>query len=821
MRGKLILLFVVIKVIPLLLLAALAWHQISRLGTDLGGEFSRLGKTVEEALTTISETAVTDSVRALDDRARIDIERITTDTAMAVARFLYERDADIRYISQLSPSTRDYQTFIRSRQSLLPIKENWHLSADGSHWQADTDTTEAPPPEFHLRDNARELNYRQPEVIHRKAPVPLYREITFVDLNGQEQIRILGDGTISKQLRKVANPDNTFVKAETYFRELASLGPQDIYVSDVIGAYVGSQVIGAYTPASAARAGIPFEPANSAYAGRENPLGKTFEGLVRWAMPVFSQGKKTGYVTLALDHRHLMAFTDHIMPTNDRYTATADATNGNYAFMWDYLGRSIAHPRHYFITGYNPDNGLPAVPWLTDQTWNRWQNSGLPFNEFVRELPTFDDQGLHQKPSKQQIAAGQLGLDCRYLDFAPQCTGWMDVTSQGGSGSFVILWSGIWKLTTAAPIPYFTGRYGHSPRGFGFVTIGANVDEFHHAANLTRESIATQVSASRAEIADHADSAVAAIRATLRATASSLSLSTITMSVLVVMIAIWMAYYLSSYIRDLIAGISRFQQGEHEFRFNTTDTDEIGALANAFDGMADHIEHNIHSLESEIRQRQQTETLLRKMQDQLETLVEERTAELRTTNAELQIQIEERRLAESRVRHLAEHDPLTGLANRLKFQRQLDLALREAQAEGHMVALLFFDLDRFKQVNDTLGHTIGDKLLNQVAQTLRQFVRLSDTVARLGGDEFAIIMGGLSNLNTAEKVASRILETLTLPIRIDGHSIQTGTSIGIASYPDGSSDSSSLIIHADQAMYQAKKQGGQCFRHYQSANPDL
>jgi hypothetical protein len=154
--------------------------------------------------------------------------------------------------------------------------------------------------------------------------------------------------------------------------------------------------------------------------------------------------------------------------------------------MWDYQDRSIAHPRHQSIIGVDPATGEYEQPWLDTETHEAWKKSGKPLNVFLATAPIFDRQSRDKKPSAEQGKAGIRGLDCRYLGFAPQCHGWNDLTQDGGSGSFVILWSGVWKLTTAATIPYYTGPYGKSRRGFGYVTIGANVDEFHKAATDTR-----------------------------------------------------------------------------------------------------------------------------------------------------------------------------------------------------------------------------------------------------------------------------------------------------------------------------------------------
>lgn len=812
-RGKLVLLFILLKVIPLLILATLAWQQINHLGESMSGYFLHQEHQSINLLSSIGDIAVNDSVEALNERARHDIERISTDTAISIARFLYARDSDIHLAAALPNDIRFYQSFMNSRVSPLPLRQQqWHLAENQQEWITDDHPVFTDVPEFTATISQNELHSRPPEIINQTAMQPLYREMTFVNLNGQERLKILDTGTSSSDLRDISQRINTFAHAETYFSELAGLADNEIYVSSVIGSYVGSKVVGTYTPAAAAKAGTVFDPVGSAYAGRENPLGKRFKGIVRWIKPVLQNGKRIGYVTLALNHDHLMAFTDHIIPTADRYTHIADASNGNYAFIWDNKGRNIAHPRHYYITGYNPETGDTEAPWLCEDSWQEWQNSGLGFSEFARSLPEYASQTNQHPPSKRQLELGQLGLDCRYLDFAPQCTGWRDLTANGGSGSFSILWSGLWKLNTAAAIPYFTGQYGHSLRGFGIVTIGANVDEFHRPAEDTRHAIDQQIRDARSAITARIAELNREIVATRTETAASLSLSTILMAVISILIAIWMAYYLSSHIRNLMQGISRFQDGDRSFRFHSQDKDEIGHLADTFDSMADHIQNNIRNLENEIRQRQQTEMLLRKMQDQLEMLVDERTAALSASNAELQVQIEERRQAERRVRHLAEHDPLTGLANRLRFQRQLDNALRQAHISGKKVALLYFDLDRFKPVNDTLGHSMGDKLLCHVATLLRKEVRSDDTVARLGGDEFAIIMGELTGVETAARVANSIVSQLRQPIKIDEYLINTGTSVGISIFPDDARDSGSLTIHADQAMYNAKSSGGNRYR---------
>jgi hypothetical protein len=241
----------------------------------------------------------------------------------------------------------------------------------------------------------------------------------------------------------VANPANTYCRAETYFAALKRLNPGEIYVSEVIGPYVKGHMIGTYGRTRAGEMGIPFAPEKSGYAGKENPVGKRFRGLVRWGTPVVEGGRITGYVTLALDHTHIMEYTDHIVPTAQRYSAISDAGSGNYAFMWDFKGRNISHPRDYFIVGYDPETGSPAVPWLDEEMYAIWQQSGRSIETFFSRAPLFKEQSLAKKAANPLTKAGMLGLDCRYLNFAPQCTGWQTLTENGGSGSFLIFWSGV------------------------------------------------------------------------------------------------------------------------------------------------------------------------------------------------------------------------------------------------------------------------------------------------------------------------------------------------------------------------------------------
>ena len=597
-RGKLIAIFVLIKVVPLLLLAWFAWYATSQLGQDVSKKAGSMADAMLSTIKSVGKTVTDDSIRALDQRSREAIESLTTDAAKEIATFLYERDADIRQAAALDPSATSFRRFLNERSRTIYQHGPWKLAQDGKSWEPEqvasrTATVTRPV----LPDNAKDFHARPPEYFGDSEMRPLFVEMTYIDLNGQEKIKVTTGQLTEKGLKNVVDRRNTFIKAETYFPELKKLKAGEIYVSDVIGAYVPTQIIGPYLPATLEKAGKPFKPEDSAYAGTENPVGKRFRGIVRWAMPVGRNGQINGYVTLALDHDHIRQFSDRLMPTEERYTPIADAIKGNYAFLWDHKSRSISHPRDYFIVGYDPKTGLPATPWMDDELYTEWQKSGQPSYEFLAGIPAFRDQNLKRKPARALVQAGTVGLDCRYLNFSPQCDGWNAVTEHGGSGSFVIYFSGLWKLTTAAAIPYYTGQYGKTPQGFGFVTIGANVDEFHKAATETASQINTLLAQKDASFKTQRGEMLDQIQQSLTSTAFGLWASTLLMVAIVIGIAIWMASLLTHRITAMISGIHAFQQGDRTRRLDTRSTDEIGELSRSFNHMADSVEESFKRLE--------------------------------------------------------------------------------------------------------------------------------------------------------------------------------------------------------------------------------
>ncbi|TLY89875.1 MAG: EAL domain-containing protein [Gammaproteobacteria bacterium] len=187
------------------------------------------------------------------------------------------------------------------------------------------------------------------------------------------------------------------------------------------------------------------------------------------------------------------------------------------------------------------------------------------------------------------------------------------------------------------------------------------------------------------------------------------------------------------------------------------------------------------------------ERTLRRQVEHLEHVVEARTQGLEAANKQL--------------RHLASHDALTGLPNRVLLDDRLSQAVAHAEQDGHSFGVAMFDLDRFKVVNDSLGHRAGDALIKEVAHRLAGVARGTDTVGRLGGDEFLFIMDRLAKREDAEHIARRAVKALELPIRLDGVDLHTSASIGIAMFPADGKSAEGLIANADAAMYCAKQRG--------------
>jgi len=197
-------------------------------------------------------------------------------------------------------------------------------------------------------------------------------------------------------------------------------------------------------------------------------------------------------------------------------------------------------------------------------------------------------------------------------------------------------------------------------------------------------------------------------------------------------------------------------------------------------------------------------TALRTSIETLEQRVEERTREL-------QEEVTERRRAEEKLRHVASHDGLTDLPNRMLLMDRLDQAVNHAHRDARKCAVLFIDLDGFKPINDTLGHDKGDLVLQEVAVRLNASIRETDTAARFGGDEFVLVLTDLGSRDAATHVAHKVLTNLTAPIDLDGDEAHIGASIGIAFYPDHGKSAALILKQADNAMYTVKDSGKNAF----------
>lgn len=587
-KWKLIFIFLVIKIIPLALLAWIAQKPIISMGNYLDEQIKESGA---EAIATINEMktiASERSINALDLRSREAIEYLSTNIAKNLANFLYSCDGDILAVTGLPADKKAYQHFINSKKRDVIYHNPWKLNAEGTSWIPEKEYIPGPTVTVIAEDNQKDFHSRPPEEPGIRVNQPLYLEMTFVSPDGQELVKAVNSKRMSHDLKDISKKENTYVKAETYFEHLKYLKEGEIYVSDVIGPYIGSDIIGPYTPKRAEALGVPFEPEKHAYSGKENPVGKRFQGIVRWVTPVFENGTLKGYVTLALDHTHIMEFTDHIMPTEERYTVVSDPASGNYAWMWDYKGRCISHPRDHSIFGYDPKTGEPAVPWLSSEIYDMWQKSGLPISEFLETGPKLLEQSWDKKAAAVLTKAGLVGLDCRYLNFAPQCTDWTNLTQHGGSGSFVILWTGLYKLTVAAAIPYHTGIYS-DPRGFGYVTVGANVDEFHSSATEMAENL-------KVIAADYEANSFTKIKEVERIVGdqvahaiNELIIYAVIMTAVVVFVAILVASFLTSRLTSIIDGMRKFKDNDISLRLDVRSGDELGQLAYAFNDMADGI----------------------------------------------------------------------------------------------------------------------------------------------------------------------------------------------------------------------------------------
>jgi diguanylate cyclase (GGDEF)-like protein len=271
---------------------------------------------------------------------------------------------------------------------------------------------------------------------------------------------------------------------------------------------------------------------------------------------------------------------------------------------------------------------------------------------------------------------------------------------------------------------------------------------------------------------------------------------------LVLLVSLLVAYTLSAQMQHIItaplfrlSAIARRISTEKNYslRVNGECRDELGTLISDFNTMLEEIQARDEKLKTH--------------QEELEARVAMRTSELERANLELAASKEQAETVARRMQFHAHHDALTGLPNRVLLNDRITTELAHARREQSILALLFLDLDRFKVINDSLGHAIGDQLLRIISHRIKDCVRDGDTVARLGGDEFMVLLPRIANTSDAGRIGNKIIEALIEPVVCHGHELHITTSVGISIYPYDGTDAENLVRNADISMYRAKELG--------------
>lgn len=434
-------------------------------------------------------TSIDRSREALDVKSADALELRAIETAHAIARFLEERESDLRTLEYIPCETDSYLAFY----------------------------------EEHQRGMWRMPGVVEAQNVPHTDGTPIYREISRVDADGHEMVSIV-DGQVipDSALRDISDPANTTFLSETYFEETRDLSPGEIYVGHVTGFFVNQ---------------AEFEE------------GVEYEGLLRFAMPIFDErGDFDGIVVLALDSRHLAAFTDYIVPTEQRFAEEVNASTGSYAYIIDDEAYAIAHPSTYLIRGIDQEGHF--LPYATS-------------GEEIGEMNSRVDQ---------------LGFTDETLASLP------GLAAQGNAGSVQYYWADHDKFAAYAPIPYYGGAYD-PPEGFGWVGIGADVATFHEAATLVGEAI-------------HAK--------TISLTWFMVVIGVVT-TVIVIALAGILARQIAAPIERVTEAARSVEQGE--FRLDILDPlldrsseDEIIRLARVFKTMADQVYARERSLKREVEE---------------------------------------------------------------------------------------------------------------------------------------------------------------------------------------------------------------------------
>jgi signal transduction histidine kinase/CheY-like chemotaxis protein/HPt (histidine-containing phosphotransfer) domain-containing protein/HAMP domain-containing protein len=383
--------------------------------------------------------------------------------------------------------------------------------------------------------------------------------------------------------------------------------------------------------------------------------------------------------------------------TDEWFSDISDAGSGNYAWLWDDQDQCISHPRDFFICGYDPKTGKEVPGWLSQPTYDEFKKSGKSFNEFIENLSPFRNFTFSKAPASEQIKSGNIPLDCRVLDMAPQCEGWHRGTEEGGSGSFLIFWSRLWKLTTYAVVPYYTGQYGNSKRGFGYVTMGAQVTDFHKDAMVSKANLEESIAQEMETVQEYNKETWRIIRGFDKENKQILFLSTALLDLMTLLILSFYIFRMLKPLNQVTNVAEAIQQGDLDQHIEVKSLDEIGRLANAFNKMAeflskadklkaglmaDQVETN-KQLTREIEVRKKAEDALQKAHLELEQRVAARTAELLQSNEDLKkakVMAEAASKAKGAFLANMSHEirtPLNGIIGMAELALDGDLAPRE------------------------------------------------------------------------------------------------------------------------------------------------
>ncbi|MGK2904843.1 MAG: ATP-binding protein [Desulfuromonadales bacterium] len=470
-----------------------------------------------QSLDSVEQMLRTSAIRALDEQAAETLELRAVMVADEVRTFLHRIESDLAVLTRLPVETEEYLWFDQNHSRPIWVR------AGTNQWP-------------------REL----------RSSVRLYKEIAFIDADGMERLRI-ADGVVSEDLRDVSDPANTTYLSEIYFNAARELQDGQIYVSHVTGWHVSkeAQLAGASSP-------------------EDSVEGEEYAGVVRFAQPVFMpKGELTGVVVLSLDHRHLMEFTQHITPTEQRFVIFPSYQSGNYAFMFDNEGWIITHPKFWDIRGLDTYGRL-VPPYTSDSSPEAIASGIIPYN--LREAAF-----IHRNYPEvlQSVLGGRSGV--------------VDVTNVGGSQ----------KIMAFAPIFYDSGSYAETGV-FGGVTIGAEVKQFHKMAELASVNI----------------------RLLYQAFLTGAWMLIGMTALLVVFVAYRLSHNITGPLSTLIAGTKEMARGKLGTQVQITSPVEVAELATAFNTMAAQLKERRERLLKTLAVLRRSRKEIKQERDFKQTIVE-------------------------------------------------------------------------------------------------------------------------------------------------------------------------------------------------------